>query len=128
MTSPADGPWPGTRPWVEDDDTEAVRPYAVTGGRTTPSIPVDLMALVRATGTVPEHHLDPDQLHAVSACSGEPRTVAELAAALHRPVQVTKILVSDLIGLGAVRLRRPAVDGDTRELLLEKLLNGLEKL
>ena len=126
MTSPGNGV---PRPWVEDDDTEAVRPYAVTGGRTTPSVPVDLMALVRATGAVPEHHLDPDQLHAVLACAREPRTVAELAAALRRPVQVTKILISDLIGLGAVRLRTPAAaDGQTRERLLEKLLDGLEKL
>ncbi|SHN74619.1 Protein of unknown function [Cryptosporangium aurantiacum] len=132
MTSPGDsgaGAWPVTRPWVEDDDTEAVRPYAVTGGRTAPSVPVDLMALVRATGAVPDHHLEPEQLYAVHACAAEPRTVAEIAAALRRPVQVTKILISDLIGLGAVRLRTPAAAiGPTRERLLEKLLDGLENL
>lgn len=128
MTTPGEGV-PRPRPWVEDDDTEAVRPYAVTGGRTTPSVPVDLMALVRATGAVPDHHLDPDQMYAVHACAFQARTVAELAAALHRPVQVTKILVSDLIGLGAVRLRTPvATNGQARERLLEKLLDGLEKL
>ncbi|WP_035854435.1 DUF742 domain-containing protein [Cryptosporangium arvum] len=127
MTSPGEG---RPRPWVEDDETEAVRPYAVTGGRTTPSVPVDLMALVRATGSVPEHHLDPDQLYAVHACAREPRTVAELAATLRRPVQVTKILISDLIGLGAVRMRTPvaAIGGHTHERLLEKLLDGLENL
>ncbi|MFI5952394.1 DUF742 domain-containing protein [Cryptosporangium sp. NPDC051539] len=121
--------WPGSRPWVEDDDTEAVRPYAVTGGRTAPAVPIDLMALVRSTGAVPEHHLDPEQLHAVTVCSAEPRTVAEVAAALRRPVQVTKILISDLIGLGAVRLRTAAAaEGRNRERLLEKLLDGLENL
>jgi hypothetical protein len=129
MTSPADRAWPGNRTWVEDDDTEAVRPYAVTGGRTSPAVPLELMSLVRATGTVPDTQLDPEQLQTVHMCRYEPCTVAEVAAALHRPVQVAKILISDLIGLGAVMPRAAAAaDLAPRERLLEKLLDGLENL
>ena len=129
MTSRADRPWPRSRPWVEDDDTEAVRPYAVTGGRTSPTVPLGLMSLVRATGAVPDTQLDPEQLQAVNACRDEPCTIAEVAAAIQRPVQVAKILISDLIGLGAVVPRAaPEADSLPRERLLEKLLDGLENL
>jgi hypothetical protein len=129
MTSQADHPWPRNRTWVEDDDTEAVRPYAVTGGRTSPTVPLGLMSLVRATGTVPDAQLDLEQLQAVNACREEPCTIAEVAAAIQRPVQVAKILISDLIGLGAVVPRTiSAADSLPRESLLEKLLDGLENL
>ena len=129
MTSQSERPWPRNRTWVEDDDTEAVRPYAVTGGRTSPTVPLGLMTLVRATGAVPDAQLDLEQLQAVNACREEPCTIAEVAAAIQRPVQVAKILISDLIGLGAVVPRATAAaDTLPRERLLEKLLDGLENL
>jgi hypothetical protein len=118
-----------SRPWVEDDDTEAVRPYAVTGGRTSPAHPLDLTSLVRATGNVPDWRLDPEHLQALDVCRDEPCTVAEVAAALNRPVQVAKILLSDLIRHGAVVPRLTIVtDVRPHDHLLEKLLDGLQNL
>jgi hypothetical protein len=127
MTFQADNSRASNQPWV-DDDTEAVRPYAVTGGRTSPAHPLDLMSLVRATRTVPDGVLDPEHLQVLEMCRVEVCTIAEVAAYIRRPVQVAKILVSDLIRLGVVV---PRIDGPPdrpHNQVLEKLLDGLQNL
>ncbi|WP_246095972.1 DUF742 domain-containing protein [Streptomyces botrytidirepellens] len=62
-------------------------------------------------------------------CSGAPRSVAELAALLHQPVQVMKVLIGDLLDCEALELTNPdgpAADGNVP--ILEALLDGLRKL
>jgi hypothetical protein len=128
MTSPADHNRVPNQPWVEDDDTEAIRPYAVTGGRTSPAHPLDLMSLVRATRAVPDGILDPEHLQVLEVCRLEICTIAEVAALIQRPVQVAKILVSDLIRLGAVVPRLSGPKDRPHSQTLEKLLDGLQNL
>jgi uncharacterized protein DUF742 len=80
------------------DDGLWERPYLVTGGRTRPSIELDLMSLVRATG---QGRIAPGELgreHAVAlGLCRTPVSVAEVAARLLQSVMVTKVLLSDLI-------------------------------
>jgi hypothetical protein len=58
-------------------------------------------------------------------CSASPRSVAELAARLHQPVQVVKVLVSDLLEAEALALANPSSPADPDAHLLEALLHGL---
>jgi len=58
-----------------------------------------------------------------------PIAVAEVAAHLHQPANVAKVLLSDLIDVGAVITRPPAADAYTdNPEILEALLAGLRNL
>lgn len=104
-----------------------IRPYTITGGRTRTAHELSLTScfLTRpSTGPAPDGaESEALLLH----CSGDPCSVAELAARMHQPVQVIKVLVGDLLDAGALtlsNLRRPAAAGpDTY--VLEAVLNGL---
>jgi hypothetical protein len=105
----------------------------VTDGRTEPAVQLDLVSLVRASGDAPAN-LDPLLQEVLRLCA-QATAVAEVAARLERPIVVAKILLSDLIQLGAAvvvdRLGLPAVDdSDPHERLrvLEDLLNGLRRI
>jgi hypothetical protein len=118
----------GDDPWVDEDALQVVRPYALTGGRTTPAYELNLVSMVRATGNVPQERLDPELGQALELCSHMPVSVAEVAGKLQQPVQVTKVLLSDLIDAGAVTTRPPVMTADPFDpYLLEKLLNGLQQ-
>lgn len=58
-------------------------------------------------------------------CSGAPHSVAELAARLIQPVQVVKVLISDLLDAEALALANPAGPSDPDAHLLERLLDAL---
>jgi hypothetical protein len=108
------------------------RPYLVTGGRTRPSVELDLMSLVRATGQgrIAPGGLGREHAVALGLCR-TPTSVAEVAARLRQPVVVTKVLLSDLIEAGALVTRPPSPPGEFAETtpqLLEALLAGLKKL
>lgn len=118
-----------------DDEAGPVeRPFAVTDGRTEPAIQLDLVSIVRASGDAPVN-LDPLLREVLGTCT-RATAVAEVAARLRRPIVVTKILLSDLIQMGAAilvdRLGLPAVDDDRnsqeRLKVLEDLLDGLRRI
>lgn len=103
------------------------RPYTVTNGRTRPSTPLDLMSQVWATDGVSPVQLQPEHAQALRVCRS-PTSIAEIAALLKHPVMVTKILVADLIAVGAVVARHPDFADSSNSALLRKLLDGLRKL
>lgn len=43
----------GDGPWLDDAAGRLVRPFTVSGGRTKPSVALDLMSQVMATGATP---------------------------------------------------------------------------
>lgn len=107
-----------------------VRPYTATNGRTHPSVVLDLMSLVKATGraTVALDRLGYEHAQALRLCR-VPIAVAEVAAYLRQPANVAKVLLSDLIDVGAVVARPPAADSYTdNPEILEALLVGLRNL
>lgn len=117
---------PGDEPWLDGDSGRLVRPYAVTNGRTSPSLKLDLVSMVVATGHQ-MNSLEPDHLQVLGLCQ-QPTSVAEIAARLRLPAVVTKVLLSDLVDYGAVRAAAPwrATDSSNR-ILLERLLDGLQR-
>ncbi|WP_330175252.1 DUF742 domain-containing protein [Streptomyces sp. NBC_01498] len=112
-------------PWVDDDEHE-LRPYALTGGRTRPTNEMSLSSLLKARATAPEGYLSPEAAHCLALCRGEARSVAEVAATLGQPVQVAKILLSDLLDAGALIMAMPTRTADPKDPnLLEAVLEGL---
>jgi hypothetical protein len=116
---------PGEDTWLDGDAGRLIRPYAVTNGRTAATLKLDLTSMAVATGAGPGS-LGPDHLQALELCA-RPASVAEVAARLRLPAAVTKILLSDLADSGAVRAApKPASDTSNR-VLLEQLLDGLQR-
>jgi hypothetical protein len=117
---------PGDDVWLDGDSGRLVRPYAVTNGRTSASVQLDLMSMVVATGGA-HSTLEPDHLQALGLCM-RPASVAEIAARLRLPAAVTKVLLSDLVDCGAVRAAAPQPGPvPSNRLLLERLLDGLQR-
>lgn len=117
----------GDDAWLDGDAGRLVRPYAVTNGRTSASLKLDLTSMVVATGTAAYSTLEPDHMQALTLCL-RPASVAEVAARLRLPVAVTKVLLSDLADCGAVRTSVPQSASDTsNRVLLERLLDGLQR-
>ncbi|WP_322974297.1 DUF742 domain-containing protein [Actinacidiphila epipremni] len=108
-----------------------VRPFARTGGRTRPSRDeFNLITLIIAVPTdgVPRG-LEPEHLVILRMCTGAPLSVAEISARLDLPVTVTKVLLGDLLDMGAVHTRAPIALAEAPEIhLLQAVLDGIRKL
>lgn len=114
----------GRRKW----SSVRVRPYILTGGRTTPTVEFPVEAQVRPRPLLhrPEG-LSPAQNRVLDLVT-VPLAVAEVAARADVPLPVARVLIADLIELDAV-----AVDtvspGDRPDIkLLRKVLEGLHSL
>jgi hypothetical protein len=131
------------RHWTEDLEDDAdeplVRPYTITGGRTTAGrddLTLITLITVRTTsGTdtaAGRPALQPEHRTVLRLCARRPVAVAEIAAELDLPVSVTKILVGDLIDAGRVRARPPlsfAHNGTLPDMaILEAVRDGLRGL
>ncbi len=118
----------GDEGWLDGDAGRLVRPYAVTNGRTSATVPLDLLTMVVATGGGSYGNLEPDHIEALGLCL-RPASVAEIAARLRLPAVVTKVLISDLVDCGAARAAPPAQSSSdpSNQVLLERLLDGLQR-
>ncbi|MFJ2629215.1 DUF742 domain-containing protein [Streptomyces sp. NPDC087532] len=118
--------------WLRPAVSE-VRPYGLTGGRTEPTHPLPLESVLTATAATARPDLVPAAALAVDLCAQEPRTVAELVGVLRTwdvPVQVVKVLLSDLIDVGGLELvaaRESAAGAGTDTDLLMRVLSGMRK-
>ncbi len=112
-------------------DPGGVRPYLLTGGRTTIRPDVNVETIVSVTGNPPTRPLDDEHL-ALLRLAGEPQAVAELSAVLGIPIGVAMILAGDLAEAGVVRLNDASGDGSGEPAhdaaLLRKVVNGVLKL
>ncbi|MCX5215766.1 DUF742 domain-containing protein [Kitasatospora sp. NBC_00240] len=105
------------------------RPYVVTGGRTHSTHDLDLASLVKASRAGHGMTLESEHEHAFTLCLHGPVSVAELAARMRLPVQVVKVLLSDLLSAGAMVPAMPTVTVNPADpILLEALLAGLRAL
>ncbi|MFK0170627.1 DUF742 domain-containing protein [Streptomyces sp. NPDC090306] len=119
--------------WYDGEAGPLVRPYAMTGGRTSSGpegTRFDVIALVAlvvdgpgtggpraggpgaagsGTGTdfAPGAALGPEHRAIVELCRAEVQSVAELAAGTDLPVGVVRVLVGDLLESGTVTVRSP---------------------
>ncbi|WP_420716522.1 DUF742 domain-containing protein [Streptomyces sp. H27-H1] len=120
-------------PWLDDSAGRVIRPYTASGGRTRPSVALDLLSLVTATGVRPRAPLGAEHALALRLCAGSAAvTVAEVAGHLRLPAVVVKVVLGDLMGHGAVTVRAPCFPtggsfADDDQSLLRAVLDGLRK-
>lgn len=120
MSTPTDA-------WFDDP---LVRPYAVTGGRTRSSQRgLDLITLVVAMRTPAEvADLQPEYAMALQVCQ-QPMSVAEVSAKLDLPLQVVKVVLSDLIAQGHLIFRSVAPTNEApSQHILQAVLDGIRRL
>jgi hypothetical protein len=108
-----------------------VRPYLLTGGRTRSSVDLPIEAIVRATpeGANRLVSLSQERRSIVELCM-QPLSIAEVSAHLHIHLQVSRVLVGDLIteGLLASHATTATPTGRPDVMLLERVLDGLQSL
>ncbi len=116
--------------WFDEAAGPLVRPYAMTGGRTrSTTLGLDLITLVVAMHTVSEVDLDQEYARILQACQ-QPISVVEVAAQVDLPLQVVKVLLSDLIIQRHIIFR--SAEAQTSESpsqhVLQAVLDGIRKL
>ncbi|MET8981669.1 DUF742 domain-containing protein [Streptomyces sp. NPDC004539] len=116
-----------------EQESEFVRTYEVTGGRTRPRRLLAVDSVLGPGPAAPASGLPPVHDQIVALCRGGPRSVAELAGTLRRPATSVKVVVSDLIDhhVLALHTARPADtygDDEAPDVeVLAALLEGLRK-
>ncbi|MEV7973700.1 DUF742 domain-containing protein [Cellulomonas sp. NPDC089187] len=118
-------------------ETRTVRPYAVTGGRVRSDrsdYPVEALVELLPDG-VAGQGLTPEKRAILQHASHGYISIAELSALLHLPLGVVRVVVSDLVEAGYVRVHgsTPAEvrTGQSPALslrVLESVLNGISAL
>ncbi|MEZ3161397.1 DUF742 domain-containing protein [Microbacterium sp. BWT-B31] len=113
----------------DDTPSQLVRPYALTRGRTAPTRAYPLEALVRTDLEMLDGlRLSPEERSIAELCRRS-RSVAEVAALVHIPLGVARVLIGDLVERGVVRVHTQAEpDSAPGAALLERVLSGLRKL
>jgi len=112
----------------EPDETgRLIRPYAITGGRTGAESDISLETLIHATPRADEL-VDGYRWEAVDLIDlvRSPMALIEVAARLGVPIGVAKVLVTDLVADGAVRLQ--VRQEKNYASLLERVLDGVRNL
>ena len=115
-----------------DGDTEEgarvsplIRPYAMTGGRTTSSSDISLESQIqtstRLNGDATKHRWEEAKILRLAE---RPMALVEIAARAEIPIGVARVVISDLVEAGAINVQRNApVTSYTS--LLEKVLDGI---
>ncbi|MBX6356273.1 MAG: DUF742 domain-containing protein [Micromonosporaceae bacterium] len=120
-----------------DEPTGAlVRPYAVTRGRTRPKLEIALEALVettqrgRSAGAGKGGHGREHQ-YIAALCDGRLQSLAEIAARMHLPLGVARVLIADMAAEGLLAVYEPTSFDNNDAVgteLLERVLSGLRRL
>ena len=116
---------------LEDDGDvtgRLIRPYAMTGGRTTADTEISLEAQIQSS-TRASHHLGAYRWEAAKVVElvQSPMALIEIAARLQIPIGVARVLVADLLSDGAVVLHVPQKTQSFAS-LLERVLDGVRNL
>ncbi|MFC6154728.1 DUF742 domain-containing protein [Nocardioides yefusunii] len=104
-----------------------VRSFTLTGGRATPVVDLGFEAVVRVQSSG-RHRMWPvgPKAEIVAVCDG--KSVAEVSAAVKRPIGVVRVLLGDLVSEGHLAVERTitaSTSVDDRRELLERTLRGL---
>jgi Protein of unknown function (DUF742) len=108
-----------------------VRPYMVSGGRTSSSnteLEIEALVATTALGQARARRLSGERREIAALCL-DVLSVAEVSAHLDVPLGVACVVVGDMAEEGLVQLHRPASPDARPDLaLLERVLHGLRDL
>jgi len=115
------------------DEAPAVRPYAVTGGRTRPKGDALQIETLVTTKAVPQTRLTVEKTRILQLSQGQYLSIAELSAHVHLPVGVVRVIVGDLVEEGLVSVHGVTATESTYHpattlSVLESVLNGISAL
>ena len=124
---------------LDDGETYAVRPYAVTGGRVSaPSKDLPMEALVETRSTTQSlKGLTPEKKKILQLATGEYQSIVELSAHTRLPLGVVRVLVTDLAEESHLTIHTGGTADDTSThdesgspslSLLESVLDGIAAL
>jgi Protein of unknown function (DUF742) len=101
-----------------------VRPYVFTQGRTratSRTLPVETMVRTSPMGRLHPVDIPPEQRSIVALCDTA-QSIAEVAARLHAPLGVVRVLVADLTDTGLLQVFEGAGDLAADVELLQRLI------
>jgi len=119
--------------WEKDAAAPSlVRPYILTAGRTEPRVHLPLEAPIGILDTGQKRRWPGSDVRSqiLALCAGHP-SVAEIAARLSLPLGVARVLISDLVTQGYLRVHITLDDSssfDRRRELIGRTLRGLRAL
>lgn len=113
-------------------EASLVRPYILTAGRTSAHVDLPLEAPVRTVDAGPAPRWPATDVSArILRLAADGPSVAEIAAHLAIPLGVARVLISDLVLQGYLRVHATLSDtatADERRELLGRTLRGLRAL
>jgi hypothetical protein len=115
---------------VDDAETPLLRPYQMTGGRTTPRDPtlaLEAQVIADADALANPFALRFEHREVVTAAQ-DAVSVAELGALLRLHLQVIRVLVADLAAAGHLRVLRPQRTAATDPAMIERVIRGLSAI
>jgi hypothetical protein len=135
---PAPAPSAGPLPSRGNRRASRVRPYTITGGRTSFGHVLLVETFVASTDDAPgavestgfgawAERVMPETRAIVELCR-RMRSVAEISALLRIPLGVVRVLLSDLADQGRIRVYGTGHPGNPDRALLERVLSGLRSL
>jgi DNA-directed RNA polymerase specialized sigma24 family protein len=124
---------PESRASVEEDHSAAahgVRAYTMTGGRAHASGVLEFETMLQATGGGREAltALKFERAEILRLCQTDPLSVAELAAKMHVPIGVVRVVAADLASEGMLESFQPSANVADDVLLITRLIAGVRSL
>lgn len=116
----------GTPPEEPAVPARLVRAYTITSGRTAATVDLPLEATLRVPPRDAGVPLRSAALRVLEVC--DQRSVAEVSALVSMPIGVVRILLSDLVEQGLVRVQATITADSTKDErieLIERTLRGL---
>ncbi len=101
-----------------------IRPFILTGGRTTTSRPGLRWETLVETLANRARLAKTTEQRTLLSLSSRPMSIAELSAYMHLPSQVVTVLVGDLLDIGAIRIHQT----DPVEIELSALTRMIERV
>ena len=109
-----------------------VRPYLMTGGRTSAAahvhVAMETVVMISDLARTARPERVAFERASVLAECAQPRSVAEVAARLHLPLMVALVLVGDLVGEGLLEASTTVARQADDVAFLERLIHGVTSL
>lgn len=117
------------------DEGEAgrhVRPYAITGGRTSHSqhsFALITLVVTRSPHDIGQEPVEPEAAEILVLCRDRAVAIAEIAAHLDLPVSVVKVLCGDLLNASLILVQAPPSETDKPSVeLIERVMDAIRQL
>lgn len=110
------------------DDPSMVRPYTITGGRADTNVHLAYETMLQATPTARIEAVKFERAAILRLCATEAQSVVELAARLHLPIGVVRVVAGDLLAEGRLQAHQPSGNLADDVALITRLIAGVRAL